>query len=104
MMRIELLCPPSSEVRHDRKHIEEHREIERPDAQPAPDIKITEIILAAFGVDQYPRDQESGEHEEKVDADPACRPELPQPCKAGIVRPGMRQQHRHDREGAQSIK
>ena len=45
--------------------------VEREDAQRAPRVEAGEVAFAAARVDQDAGDQESGEHEEQIDARPA---------------------------------
>src|SRR5438270_13667536 len=79
MVRIKLLGAPPAGARHDHEHVEQHGEVERPDAYSATRVKIAEVVLAAFGVDQNPSDQESREHKEQIQPDPSRTPQSPEP-------------------------
>jgi hypothetical protein len=61
---------------HHDEHEKEQRIVEGPYSQATSGIEILEIAFYVLRVDKNPRDQESGQDEEKVNAHPAIGKEV----------------------------
>jgi len=90
--------PQTADQRQDDQHGGEHAVVQREDAQHAPHIEIAEVMRRLFRAPEDRRDEESGKHEDEIDAGPAGIRDLEVERANPAIRIGNREEvkHRHE--------
>jgi hypothetical protein len=94
------------DARQDQQRHDQGQEIQREDPQRAPHVEGAQVVVAATRVQQVARDQETGQHEEQLHANPAGMREQrdrPQPGRRIRERVRVVGYDQQDGDAAQSI-
>jgi hypothetical protein len=86
-----------TQKRNSHKHQKKYAVIQRPYSQTSPGVEILEILIGFLGVEKNSRNQEAGQHKEKINSHPAVSEQTLQ-VKRGVLVAGVNSNHHQNRQ------